>query len=413
MGHTQQKKPSAGFQIECLPAIISLMNTHFSYDFDDDYREIKETTHAKKRLNDSMGLTAIAKFGWLRSREIGNVLWPHNPSRNVAGARIVRRWLQEKLLLERQLPDGFGPAYVLSRKGALFVKHETPYGDLNDVISGKKIGDHMEQVGGTWRPTWSWRHDLLSNGFLTLAMGFGAEVVTELELRREAPHQKKIFDGLYRTDGSEFWFAIETERSGKFSKNARALADSIVEAQISGVVVSDREIRAIVLIYEDPSRRHYGSFDRHVPDHFSRVARQLESKVPRGEAVTLIGIPLLTRGGGVVDISEVRHLEVNSNYDAVIDRSVLGGEWLGHDRNFELRFRRYLNLAEFSLRIYEDEDDIKIEITDDQNRAIEEVSAATLNVEKAKLRAVEALRANAKYRQWALKNIEKLFNYKP
>jgi len=244
-------------------------------------------------------------------------------------------------------------------------------------------------------------------------MGFGAEVVTELELRREAPHQKKIFDGLYRTDGSEFWFAIEMERSGKFSKNARALADSIVEAQISGVVVSDREIRAIVLIYEDPSRRHYGSFDRHVPDHFSRVARQLESKVPRGEAVTLIGIPLLTRGGGVVDISEVRHLGVNLNYDAVIDRSVLGGEWLGHDRNFELRFRRYLNLAEFSVRIYEDEDDIKIEITDDQNRAIEEVSAATLNVEKAKLRAVEALRANAKYRQWALKSIEKLFNYKP
>jgi hypothetical protein len=67
------------------------MNTHFS----DDYREIIETTHVKKRLNDLTGLTAIAKFGWLRAREIGNVLWPHNESRNVAGARIVRRWVQE------------------------------------------------------------------------------------------------------------------------------------------------------------------------------------------------------------------------------------------------------------------------------------------------------------------------------
>jgi hypothetical protein len=395
------------------------MNTHFSYDFDDDYgddyREIKETTHVKKRLNDSMGLTAIAKFGWLRAREVGNVLWPHNPSRNVAGARIVRRWRDEKLVLERQLPDGFGPAWVLSRRGAEFVKHETPYGDQNDVISGKKIGDHIEQVGGTWRPTWAWRHDLLSNGFLTLAMGFGAQVVSELELRRQFPNQKKIFDGLYRTDGSEFWFSIETERSGKFSKSARALADSVAETQISGVVLGDREIRATVLIYEDPARRHYGSFDRHVPDHFSRVARQLQARVPRGESVTLIGIPLLTRGGGVIDISPVRHLEVNLNYDSVIDRSVLGGEWIGHDLNFELRFRRYLNLDEYSVRIFpnEEEDDIKIEITDDQSRTIAEQFAGTINPQKAKLRAVEALRTNPKYRHWALRNIDKLFNYKP
>ena len=387
------------------------MNT----DFDDEYREIKETTHAKKRLNDALGLTAIAKFGWLRAREIGNVLWPHNPSRNVAGARIVRRWLQEKLVLERRLPDGFGPAYVLSKKGAEFVQNETPYGDRNDVTSGKKIGDHIEQVGGTWRHAWGWRHDLLSNGFLTLSMGFGAEVVTELELRRQLPNQKKIFDGLYRTDGSEFWFAIETERAGKFSKSARALADSIVEVQTSGVALGDREIKAVILIYEDPSRRHYGSFDRHIPDHFSRVARQLESNVPKGESVTLIGIPLLTRGGGVIDISEVRHLEVSFSYDSVIDRSVLGGEWLGHDRNFELQFRRHLNLDEYSVRIFptEDEDDITIEITDDQSRTIASSSAGTLNVQKAKLRAVEALRKNEKYRHWALANIDKLFDYKP
>jgi hypothetical protein len=391
------------------------MNTHFSDDFDDDYREIKETTHVKKRLNDSTGLTAIAKFGWLRAREVGNVLWPSNSSRNVAGARIVRRWLQEKLVLQRQLPDGFGPAYLLSKRGAEFVKHETSYGDQNDVTSGKKIGDHIERVGGTWRPTWSWRHDLLSNGFLTLAMGFGAEVVSEVELRRQFPNQKKIFDGLYRTDGSECWFAVETERAGKFSKSARALADSVVETQISGVVLGDREIRATVLIYEDPDRRHYGSFDRHIPDHFSRVARQLQARVPRGEIVTLIGIPLLTRGGGVIDISAPKHLEVNLNYDAVIDRSVLGGEWLGHDLNFELRFRRYLNLDEYSVRIFpnQEHDDITIEITDDQSRTIAEVSAGTINPQKAKLRAVEALRTNENYRHWALAKIDKLFNYKP
>jgi hypothetical protein len=180
--------------------------------------------------------------------------------------------------------------------------------------------------------------------------------------------------------------------------------------------MGDREIKNVVLIYEDPARRHYGSFDRHVPDHFARVARQLEARVPDGESVTLIGIPLITRGGGVIDISQVRHLKVNLSYDAVIDRSVLGGEWLGHDRNFELRFSRYLSLLdEYSVRIFpnEDEDDITIEITDDQSRTIAEVSARTLNVQKAKLRAVEALRTNKGYRHWALKNIDKLFNYKP
>jgi hypothetical protein len=171
------------------------MNTEKKFIFEEKQILKNKSTQDIRFENDSAGLTAIAKFGWLRAREIGNVLWPKNQTRHTAGARVTRRWIKEKLVLERQLPRGFGTAFVLSKKGADFVNFETEYAQKMDPVeSGKKIGDHIEQVDGSWIPTRSWRHDLLANGFLTLAMGKGAEVFSELEMRRigERGHTNKF-----------------------------------------------------------------------------------------------------------------------------------------------------------------------------------------------------------------------------
>jgi phenylpyruvate tautomerase PptA (4-oxalocrotonate tautomerase family) len=403
------------------------MNTQYDDDFDDDdddfERPIIETTHDIKRLNDEMGLTAIAKFGWLRAREIGNVLWPNNPSRNVAGARIIRRWKKEKLVIERKLPDGFGSAFVLSKRGAEFVDMETKYGDENDVISGKKIGDHIEQIEGVWIPTRSWRHDLLANGFLTLAMGHGAEVFSELELRREDPHARKFPDGLYRTDsdaaqGLGFW-AIEVERSGKFSTNARALAAEIVEARLRGYEIAGKFVEQTVIVFEDPQKQHYGSSDRKIADHFERVASQVKGLVPLYSTVDLIGIPLLTKGGGVVGISPVRHLKIDWSEKAVIDKSVFGHDWSDLNEHKRCYLHLHLDILSCPFEVWVTKTgnrDFEIAIDrrfDDarwgecQERLLFEKVGNTdlVNVQK---RAVLALQKCQKYREWASENIHKL-----
>ena len=117
-----------------------------------------------KRANDEFGLKAIHKFGWLRAREIGNVLWPKNATRHIAGAKIARRWVAERLVMSRTLPGGLGLAFVLTKRGADYLQHEFGV----DAKSGKKIGDHVEQISGVWRPSNSWQHDLIANSFLTL-----------------------------------------------------------------------------------------------------------------------------------------------------------------------------------------------------------------------------------------------------
>lgn len=404
------------------------MNTQYDDDFDDDDDDFErptiETTHDIKRLNDEMGLTAIAKFGWLRAREIGNVLWPNNPSRNVAGARIIRRWKKEKLVIERKLPDGFGSAFVLSKRGAEFVDMETKYGDENDVISGKKIGDHIEQIEGVWIPTRSWRHDLLANGFLTLAMGHGADVFSELELRREDPRARKFPDGLYRTDsdvsqGFKGFWAIEVERSGKFSTSARALATEIVEARLRGYEIAGKFVEQTVIVFEDPQKPHYGSSDRKIADHFERVASQVKGLVPLHSTVDLIGIPLLTKGGGVVGISPVRHLKIDWSEKAVIDKSVFGHDWSDLDEHKRCYLRLHLDRLSCPFEVWVTKTgkrDFEIAIDrrfddgrwgESQERLLfEKVGNADLvNVQK---RAVLALQKCQKYRHWAAQNIHKL-----
>ena len=110
--------------VNCLTCIINRMNTEKITLFP----TFKQSTQALREENWTLAMTAVAKFGWLRAREIGNVLWPNNQTRHVAGARLIRRLVKEKLLIERTLPFGFGTAVVLSKKGADFVNNETNAG---------------------------------------------------------------------------------------------------------------------------------------------------------------------------------------------------------------------------------------------------------------------------------------------
>jgi len=335
------------------------------------------------------------------------VLWPQNETRRIAADRITRQWLDEGLVIQRQLPYGFGYAYVLSHLGAEFVECETDYGLTHEVRSGKKIGDHVRQVGSSWVPSYSWRHDLLSNGFLTLVMGFGGRVVSELELRRESGGEGKIPDGLYSTDTlRNDWVAIETERAGKWSISAQAVAKSIVNTALYETQVCDRRVCGIVVLYEDPSSRHWDGEYRPIINHLDRIARRCKSIIPDGDHFKIVGIPLLTSGGSVVDIGDPVWRPVGSSDEEVIEKSIYTFRW------DEYRGSHRLQIPESSMmcvNIFQDgsqwvmkvlligqAQDIKVSLKDVQS------------VRSARQMAIKALLKIPMYRDWATRNIPDL-----
>lgn len=279
------------------------MNNQEALHWSENINDSHLSTQAQRQLNDEFGLIALAKFGWLTAGGIGNVLWPLNATRHVAGSRIARRWVDLGLVLERTLPLGLGKAYVLSQRGADYVNAETYYGTVVLVKSGKKIGDHVRKSDDWWVPTYSWQHDLLSNGFLALAMGSGRHVVSELELRREGWQSRKIPDGLYSVEGEEDDFiAIEVERTGKWSSDLRRVSRSIVDSGLYGTDVCERYVVGTVLVYACQTKHYWGSGVHPIHDHIGRVARSCKAYVPEGKQIKVMGIPLVTSGANVIDI---------------------------------------------------------------------------------------------------------------
>jgi hypothetical protein len=365
------------------------------------------STQAMRKQNRVLGLTAIAKFGWLRPYEIGNVLWPQNKTRRIAAERVVRQWLDEGLVIQRMLPHRFGHAYVLSHLGADFVDSETEYGYLHEVRSGKKIGDHIRQVGNTWVPSHSWRHDLLSNGFLTLVMGFGGRVVSELELRRESGGKGKIPDGLYSTDTlRNEWFAVETERAGKWSINLRTVSKSIVNTALRETQVCGRIVRGSVVLYEDPSSRHWDDQYRPIVNHLDRIARRCNSIVPDGEHFKLVGIPLLTSGGSVVDIADPIWKRVGSSDNDIIDQSIYTFRWDEYQGTHRLQIPESSKMVVkilmerdqwlMKVLVIGQAEDIRVSLNDVQG------------VRAARQMAIKALLKIPMYRDWAGRNIQDL-----
>jgi hypothetical protein len=308
--------------------------------------------HQMSMENDKKGLQAIHKFGWLRAREIGNVLWQTQPNRHISGARIARRWLKNKWVIQRTLPYGHGPAYILSKKGADLLDQEF---DIQ-ASSGKKIGDHISQFADHWIPSHSWRHDLLANSFLTLCMGGGINVISELELRRKYPGAKKLPDGLF--EQTKAWWAIEVERSGKWSTNMRHLTKSLIDANTNGIEFGELLIKQVCLVYEDPNVEVDDGKLR--PDHFGRVKRAAGSVLQKGQAFTLVGIPVQCKGGAVIEITTPLVEVVGDSYEKSYQNSVNGGEWISHRGE---SFYRFIHSGKFKTIILKNENSWNIHIT--------------------------------------------------
>ena len=172
--------------------------------------------HAQRRINDRDGLTWLARFGWLRTTELGPLLWPNSTARQQAD-RLARSWLERRLVLARELPERAGRALVLSTAG---VRLLAEFGV--DAASGKDLGKMLD---GEWLPPLTWRHDLLAAGVLVALHRRGWAVYPEREIRQRAGWLAKLPDGIAVRGADVAW--LEVERASKTGAPGRQLADAL------------------------------------------------------------------------------------------------------------------------------------------------------------------------------------------
>jgi hypothetical protein len=196
------------------------------------------TTTADTRLmrerNDVRGLAYIDRFGWLRSVELGRLMWPNDTYSRTRADRVIRGWVSRRLVLERPLPDGAGRAVVLSSSGADFLLSAFASGNYPDMsvaadLTTPTFGGEVARIRSNkdwgyfkekqipegakesekarlarFMPPDQWRHELLTAGVLSLIHEHGGEFLTERQIRARQLCTGKIPDGLY-------WYAASID----------------------------------------------------------------------------------------------------------------------------------------------------------------------------------------------------------
>ena len=179
------------------------------------------TTFDQRRQNDVDGLAWIDVFGWIRSVDLGRLIWPQDRWSRTRADRMIRSWIERKLVIARDLPDAAGRALVLAAAGARLLR-ET--GTCDGAKSGKD-----------WIPPHTWRHDLMACGLLCLKAEAGFDIVPERQILQGG--LAKIPDGLIiKPDGSAVW--LEVEHAKKNGSAKRLLAQFLINAATARPTIS-------------------------------------------------------------------------------------------------------------------------------------------------------------------------------
>ena len=214
--------------------------------------------------NDIDGLLWIHRFGWLRSVELGRLMWPREKYSRTRADRIIRGWLARHLVIARQLPDGARRAVALSASGARLLQAA----GNTSAFSGKDWG---KTDGTRWSPDHAWRHDLMAAGVLTLLFEDGYTILPEKSLRRENPRLPKIPDGLAWKEGCVIWLEVESARKTGKAMSELASAIDIVASGQSRHVSGHRPNIAMVA-YADAAQDERG----HGLNHRQRLIAALQ-----------------------------------------------------------------------------------------------------------------------------------------
>lgn len=174
----------------------------------------------------------ISRFGWLRARELGALMFPEpgkhpgamvadekrmNTQRKMVNNKIIAKLKQARYVLSRSLPNRAGDALVLSAAGAHYLQRR--------LVTTARPGDKWgRSIDGRWTPPASWEHELIVTVTMLYFLSLGADIKTELELRAENHDQRKYPDGIAvldttMKDGSPvelvLWIEVESaDKSG-------------------------------------------------------------------------------------------------------------------------------------------------------------------------------------------------------
>ena len=250
------------------------------------------TSHEQRRLHDANGLLFVYQFGWLRTAELGKLLWPHSAASRQAADRLARNWIERQLVIVRQLPDGAGRALVLATAGArLLAENNIAAG------SGKDIGRF---TSASWLPPASWRHDLIAHGALCELHRLGYQVYPEMELRRHAGNHPKIPDG-FAVKGSEgIW--LEVEHARKSGKEMHRLADALnIAAGGQAASIAGLKPNAAMVAFLPSAVDERG----HILSHQTRVRNAIQAVAKNDLSIYWAKCtPIGSAGIGKVDIQQ-------------------------------------------------------------------------------------------------------------
>lgn len=243
----------------------------------------------QRHKNDIAGLLWIHSFGWLRSAELGRLMWKKDKHARTRADRVIRGWIDRALVIERKLPDGAGRAFVLSEAGArLLAEAGHP-----SAKSGKDWG---ETKGLCWSPNSAWRHDLIAAGVLVRLFEADHKIIPEKTLRRENPGLLKIPDGL-AVKGSVV-VCLEVESARKTGQTMRDLTNAIIAAnQGHYAVISNFRPNAVAIAYVEDAKDDRG----HRLDHRARVTAAIQKAADQD--IQIFWLPCELAGCGVAKVS--------------------------------------------------------------------------------------------------------------
>lgn len=226
--------------------------------------------YEQRKQNDLQGLGWVNRFGWIRTTELGPLLWPGNPSARHQADRLARSWLERGLVLARALPEGAGRALVLAQGGVdLLDSHgvkATLGKDIGKLIKDPKWHPPILKYEPLWLPPKTWKHDLLAAGLLVELHKQGWTVHPEREIRQRSGWLAKLPDGLAVKGSEVAW--LEVERASKTGADGRQLTDALcaVGAGEAAAVLGHRPTVALVA-YQPNARDSRG----YAIDHRARI----------------------------------------------------------------------------------------------------------------------------------------------
>ncbi|MHA6891287.1 hypothetical protein [Ralstonia pseudosolanacearum] len=192
--------------------------------------------HDQRRLKDARGLFFLHQFAWLRTAELGKLMWPDMASSRQLADRLARDWLARRLVIARDLPGSAGRALVLATAGVRLLAEQGIV-----AASGKDIGKLAEDG---WSPPLTWRHDLLAAGILCELHRQGFSIHPETELRRHADHGVKIPDGICVRGQEVLWLEVENAR-----KTGRMDEALVLLGELKAIGSNDPMMRPNVVTY--------------------------------------------------------------------------------------------------------------------------------------------------------------------